>query len=317
MSLDSITIIIRSVGERTEAICKKLILEQGVPENAIHIINEAPFSKAMKVGFEIGIQENRHWTFCVDADLLLRPGSISKMIELGDNMPKNVCEIQGFILDKFYGGARMGGAHVYRTEYLKNVIERIPEEGKDIRPESHALEAMKDSGFPWVSVNELVGLHDFEQRYEDIFRKCFIHAIKHQTFLDLFIPLWKSRAFFDKDYQVALSGLAAGIEYIGEVRIDFRADYLETGLKRIGFDEKLALDINFWDLQAVEKVIQEWIEPEEYWEKYPSSMLGHGKGIISKSILQFNRLRKKQSISSSALAVIGRIIESIGRQLKG
>ncbi len=43
-SFNDTTVIIRSAGERTEQLCKKLILEQGVPELQVFVVREVPCS---------------------------------------------------------------------------------------------------------------------------------------------------------------------------------------------------------------------------------------------------------------------------------
>lgn len=316
MSLDSVTIIIRSVGERTESLCRKLILDQGVPKEAVFVINEAPFSKAMKVGFEIGIAEKRPWTYCVDADLLLRPKSILNMIQHAERQPSNVCEIQGFILDKFFGGARMGGVHVYRTSLLDKVIELIPPEGKDIRPETHALNAMRAAGYPWITVKELVGLHDFEQAHEDIFRKCFVQAHKHLNHTELFIPFWRSKSNHNMDYQVALAGFAEGIRHFGEVRIDKRAEYFQEAMQGLEVNSKNAIDLTEWDLDRIESMIQNWVEPPDYWDKYPGGMLASsGPGVMSRALEQYRWHRGRASMRSSSKQVLAWLLISAGKKL--
>jgi hypothetical protein len=311
VSLNSTTIIIRSVRERTEALCKKLILEQGVPENAIHIINEAPFSKAMKVGFETGIAEKRPWTFCVDADLLLRPGSVLRMLQHAEKQPQNVCEIQGFVLDKFFGGARRGGVHLYRTSLLDKVIKEIPSEGIDIRPETYALTAMQRSGYPWHTVEELVGLHDFEQAHEDVFRKCFVQAHKHLNLTELFIPFWRSNSSLDIDYQVALAGYGEGIRHFGDVRIDNRAKYFLDAMLSLELNPKNDIAIDDWNLSRVESIITNWEEPSEYWEYFPTGMLiAKGNGI-SNAYQNYKWFRKNNSAKKSIKFIIKSLLNSI------
>lgn len=315
MSLDSTTIIIRSVGERTESLCKKLILEQGVPDNAIHIINEAPFSKAMKVGFEIGISEKRPWTFCVDADLLLRPGSVLRMLQQAERQPEKLCEIQGFVLDKFFGGARKGGVHLYRTSLLDKVIKEIPAEGVNVRPETYALNAMLNNGYPWHTVEELVGLHDFQQSYEDIFRKCFVQAHKHLNFTELFIPFWRSKSSLDIDYQVALSGYGEGIKHFGDVRIDKRANYFLDAMQNLELSPKNDVEIDAWDLSRIESIITNWEEPSEYEKYFPTGMLvAQGKGL-SKAVQKYKWFRKSKSATIASKLVIALVLEGIGKRL--
>lgn len=317
MSLDSVTIIIRSVGERTESLCRKLILDQGVPKEAVFVIDEAPFSKAMKVGFEIGISEKRPWTYCVDADLLLRPQSILNMIEHAERQPSNVCEIQGFILDKFFGGARKGGVHLYRTSLLDRVIDLIPAEGQDIRPETHALNAMRAVGYPWKTVPELVGLHDFEQTYEDIFRKCFVQAHKHLGHTELLIPYWRSKATQDIDYQVALAGFSEGIKHFGEVRIDKRAEYFQGAMKDLETSPKNDINLSEWSLDGIESLIQNWVEPPEYQDKYPGGMLANsGLSILSRALAQYKWHRSSASMSASGRQIAAQLLIGAGRRLQ-
>ena len=71
-SIDGVTVVIRSVKERTEELCKKLILQQGIPEENLFIIHERPFSRAMRVGYQLGIDRNLPWTLYIDADVFLR-----------------------------------------------------------------------------------------------------------------------------------------------------------------------------------------------------------------------------------------------------
>jgi hypothetical protein len=305
------------VGERTEFLCKKLILEQGVSENAIFVINEMPFSRAMRVGFEIGLSENRPWTFCIDADVLLRPGSIACLLAIGEKQPPNVCEIQGYVLDKFFGGARQAGNHLYRTSLLPQVIERIPSEGRDIRPETYALNAMRSDGYSWHTVKELVGLHDFEQAYEDIFRKCFVHAHKHLNHTELFVPFWRSKSSEDMDYQAALAGFSEGIKYFDEVRIDKRAEYFRSAMCNYKFILKNEIDLIKWDINKVESIINCWIDAPEYKEKFPYGIsAGFGTGIFVHIFEKYKWHRNHASVSVSAREILSWLLISAGKKLR-
>lgn len=101
-----VCVVIRSVKERTEELCKKLIVEQGVPESQVFIVHEVPFAASMRKGFELGIESNCQWTYCIDADVLLRPGSMAQMLEAAQRADGMTCELQGVVYDKFFGGAR-------------------------------------------------------------------------------------------------------------------------------------------------------------------------------------------------------------------
>ncbi len=268
MSIDSATVIIRSVGERTEDLCRKIILNQGVPESNIFIVREVPFSAAMKKSFEVGIDHGLTWTLCVDADILLREDTIYKMIKAANKQRDNVCEIQGFVLDKFFGGVRQAGQHLYRTSLLPKVIKAIPAEGDNIRPETHALNMMKKMGFPWRTIALLTGLHDFEQYNRDILRKSIVHSHKHLNWMEVFVPYWKEMAKTDCDYDVALSGLAAGIMNYEKVFINVEQPIYHELFLKANIKEKPKLCAGSYNINEVERIISQWQEPEEYISRY-------------------------------------------------
>lgn len=307
-----LTIIIRSARERTEQLCQDLILAQGVDPGNIVIVREAPFSAALRKSFEIGIERGLPWTFCVDADLLLRPGSIQHMLELADQQPEYVCEIQGYILDKFFGGARPGGVHLYRTCLLSKALSFMPNEGFDIRPEFQVLQIMQSNGYPWVSVPYVVGLHDFEQYYRDIFRKCFVQAHKHEYLTDLFLSIWRKGANDDRDYWVALQGFAAGIAHYAVVRIDTRQAFLQNGFDGLQIKEKSPLPSGQISLDSVENIINTWTEPQLYQEKFPTKMgLGPEPSVWEGFSKQLKRMGHLRIIPYSAGCLLNRVGNSL------
>lgn len=301
-------VVVRSVHERTEQLCCELILAQGVPEEHLFLIHEAPFSAAMKKSFTIGIETNLPWTYCVDADVLLRRGAIEKMIELAEQQRTEICEIQGYVLDKFFGGPREGGIHLYRTGLLQRAIEQIPDEGVNIRPEFHTLEALRKLGFPYKQMPVLVGLHDFEQFYSDIYRKSFVQAHKHLRQTDLFLGVWRAGASMDPDYQVALKGFAAGVEHFSNVYIDINQEIFMPE-KGFPFAEKSRnLTISEIGLDQIENIITNWIEPDVYKEKYPNK-----RGLIPVEKKPFNQ--NEFQIKISEIPPIKRVPYIIGSLL--
>lgn len=296
-ALSTVTVVIRSAGERTENSCRSLILEQGLSPGSLFIVRERPFSKTLRSGYEIGIHAGKPWTLFVDADLLLRAKSIEKLVGEAQTQRANICEFQGYCLDKFYGGIRVGGVHLYRTALLEEVLRSIPEEDSAIRPESSALEKMASKGFPRKVLPELVGLHDFDQDYKDIFRKCFVHARKHAVHIPLFVPFWRERAQNDNDYKVALAGLAAGVQYFGPIEIDSDALYFAKAFEEVALNPKVSLEAGEWNLEHVESTITSWQEPELYRDFKPFGMVQSDAGPL----LLWLSLYKRQSAGRSLL----------------
>jgi len=226
---NQVTIIIRSVGERTEALCKKLIVEQGVPEENVFIIRETPFSKAMKVGYQKGIDNGLKWTYCIDADVLLAEYGIRDMVNIANEQPDEVFTISARLIDKLLNMPRRVGNHLFRTSYLPMMIENIASYEKEgIRPETDAKNRIIEAGGVEHKVDNIIGLHDFEQHFEDIARKTFVHANKHAEYLGDFVPYWKDNADNDEDFKVALIGLAEGLKSFENVKInDENFDHLK------------------------------------------------------------------------------------------
>jgi hypothetical protein len=75
----NVTVVIRSWAKRTEALCCERLSSQVAAAN-IHIVRKSPFTEAVRETFRVGLQENRKWTLAVDADVVLAPNAVEKLI---------------------------------------------------------------------------------------------------------------------------------------------------------------------------------------------------------------------------------------------
>lgn len=256
--LKLVTLVIRTVGELSEDACRAAILAQGVEAAQLITVREAPFTRAMQTGFEAGIGAGRPWTFCIDADVILRPGAIVAMLSHAERQSPEVFEVQGRALDKLAISVREVGNHFFRTALLPKMIDAIPEEGTALQPEHAAMQRMSAEGHPWVCVPHVVGLHDFGQYNRDIFRKCFIHAHKHLRWLPDLVPKLRSRATTDPDFAVALEGLAEGIRSSDDVRIDVQHRPIAQRFEDLGLVEKDPASSRSIEPGDVEDILREW-----------------------------------------------------------
>ncbi|WP_052812997.1 surface carbohydrate biosynthesis protein [Desulfonatronum thioautotrophicum] len=229
------TVIVRSVGERTTAACIYL-LQQALPDSEIICINEIPFSKAVKGTFEVGIEKNRKWTLVIDADVLIRAGFISEIVSFAETQPDNTFVIQGLIFDKFFHVLRPAGNHLYLTKNLNRAKDLVPREGTTLRPEHSTVLKMVENGYSFIQRDYIAGLHDYEQQYLDIAKKCFVQAHKHPTQLDIVWPLWEKFSSQDRDYQLAIASAEYGKKNKDTVYID--SNFLEKSLQNILTDFK-------------------------------------------------------------------------------
>jgi hypothetical protein len=258
-----VAVIIRGVGERTEHLCYHLITGQIMAKN-INVIHETPFSAALKKSFEIGLQAGCKWTLVVDADVLVRPTIVKELIARAHKLPSSVFALQTEMLDKFFGGIRVGGIKLYRTSMLEEAVVLVPE--VDVRPETFVIKNMHKKG-RYVDISDLVcGIHDFEQYYRDIFRKGFAHAIKHADFANILCPYWERMSASDNDFAVLLAGFKIGMSHKADLRLD--KDEAADGFKKYAtsmhLTEKPTLDeekVNHFD---IDKIMRTFKAPAEY-----------------------------------------------------
>lgn len=211
----------------------------------------------MRRSFEIGLQEGRKWTLCVDADVLLRQDAILMLLLFAERQSTDVLEVQGMVFDKFFNMPRQAGNHLYRTSLLDKAMKCIPEEGVNIRPEGHMLHQMKKRGYPWVKMHYVVGLHDFEQYYSDVYRKNFVHARKHLEFAGHYLPHWKKMMQNDKDFEIAMTAFAEGVLYKDDLFIDKNQELYKTNFEHLNMNEKETAGDQIVNLQGVEDWLQE------------------------------------------------------------
>jgi hypothetical protein len=262
-----ITVAIRASGERTAETCRKLI-EAEIPAGHIVVVSEAPFEKATKQCYEAGIDGGLPWTLVVDADMLLRERAIEHLIQIAEKLDPNVFEIQGQVIDKLSGGIRAAGQHLYRTALLPKALGCIPHEGSEKRPENYVILRMASKGFPFLEIPQVLGLHDYEQWYRDVYRKAFFHAHKFSRAVRCWEPLWERLANDDPDFRIALLGLHAGLKYGGVIRSDIRQfpnETIDKLLRDHGFSEKETISPDEISAERIEAFIDTFVPAPEYW----------------------------------------------------
>lgn len=220
-----ITVILRSVGERTEQVCLSHI-KQEIPEGNISLIKNKSLSESTIELCKTAIKSGRPWTLLIGGDYIPRPGFLGKL-HLGAKLAtQNTQLVKGTIIDKFAMELRgeRGGPHLYRTDLLKTWLQILPDVDNGITTEAQCQKYFYKKGYIAQRNTFWVALHDFEQHYKDIYRSMFVYGRKWPKLQEL-LPRWERAALNDNDFKVALYAYQKGAEYKKTVNADFQRDY--------------------------------------------------------------------------------------------
>ena len=313
---EKVTVIIRSAGERTVNLCYEMLTSMFSNEQ-IFIIEEVPFAAAVKEGLEIGIEQRRKWTMTIDADVLIDNDGLINLFEKAERVPEIFFEIHGMILDKFFPVKRPSGIRFFRTSLIKRALSLIPKEGSSVRPESDLLNRMIEVGHPFMQCDAVVGVHDFEQYYKDIFRKCFIQAHKHHWIIEKAEKYWRKNQEADLDFKVALWGSLLGKLHTESVDIDknFVKDQFEevASLKRVTEKPEFPKEsgcvvkeiLNSYNVDEFE-YFQSAMFPHEHWNKV------HDKDFLDKK----ENVANKHTLIQKCLNKLGHYLIRAGRKIQ-
>lgn len=235
-----ICLIVRECGERTADVCVRRLLELlGEPP---YRISARPFSATLRHSLELGARLGRPWTLCIDADVLVLPGLV-EFIEQARDLPEDVFEAQALVIDKLLPMRRPAGNHLYRTSLIDLALPLIPT-ADSLRPESDMILAMQKLGHPAWQARTIIGVHDFEQSYEDLYKKAFLHGHKHDYLMPRIRPIWEALSRDDSDFAVALRALEDVARH--GVTPDISRSYMDsesrTAAQQLGLNPKASLE---------------------------------------------------------------------------
>ena len=221
------TVVIRSASERTSDSCEKLVRKELPTSVSITKIELKPFEATLRKSYEIGLESGKEFLITIDADVLPRPGALGDLLSYIKKTPENVLQLEGYLFDGILLKYRKGGVKLYRAVHLDKALGHIPAYGHSIRPESYTLRKMKAAGYPSKNVYIVAGIHDFGQYKRDLYRKSYIHAIKHPKEVSETLPRWAELSKSNSDYLIVMQGVFDGLLDEGDVKIDTR-DFIKS-----------------------------------------------------------------------------------------
>lgn len=277
---DLVTVVVRSAGERTVDACRELVAQQANGLE-VQVIEERPFSAAVRRGFEIGVDRGRSWTWCVDADVLVRRDALRDLVDAAEAAPSSTFCIEGRIADTLMGMYRPAGNHLYRTELLPVALDRVEITNAVIRPERHVKDQMSEIGHGLVWADLDIGLHDAEQYFADILRTALVYCDKFsREVAEYAAEYWKQSS--QDDLRVAWIAHTIRPIYQREMRIDRSAfpRSIDTLLTLAGMAERAPLDPTTFDVDRVSELLDafepapEWVEWQQFCQRYESGRFG-------------------------------------------
>lgn len=186
--------VIRTQGERTEALCLEIASRQF---DAVVVLRRAPFVDAVRECMRVGIRSGREWLVTIDADVLIAPNYWSDMQPIIESADAGVWQILGLMDDKLSGSVRQGGVRARRVSALPWLLDQVRD---SVRPEGDLCVR-----FPgWLSTDLVTGRHDYEQFYRDLYRKGAAHRRKHAKWSEMVEDRWRNSP--DRDLQAAYAG---------------------------------------------------------------------------------------------------------------
>ncbi|GIU78025.1 MAG: hypothetical protein KatS3mg005_1263 [Bryobacteraceae bacterium] len=277
MSARSI-VIIRAAGERTESACIEAVSRQARGWLGVEVVRERPFWKALSKSIGIACRAETRWAVCVDADVLVRNGCLERAIVEASQCRHGFFMLNFRVLDRLMGGEVSGGLHLYSGKLLRQALELLPQVESALRPENALCAKMAERGYPTVRSKYLVGLHDFEQYYRDIYRKMFVKANK----MGALLPYLFARCNQEKnriEHRVALAGLIDGIAAgaagrRASLNVAYYREMADRVLSEAGIAERGPLTA--FDATRVDEVVDSFV-PDELYRAHRSMLAADGE----------------------------------------
>jgi len=205
---ENTTVIVRSVGERTEQASIELLSDFFGRENIILVRNITPLRSAVEISYEIALKKNKKWTLIVDSDILVikdRLVNFLKYAELASRKYDDIYCVNGFMISRFLESPYVNGINLFYTANLSKALKYLNESQvlkieEYIKIKMSSQENLLNYRFQYV-----IGLADFFQQYKDIVRKSIVFCYKWKR-MDEKRMFWEQNSLGNKEFQYALEG---------------------------------------------------------------------------------------------------------------
>jgi len=261
-----ITVVIREAGERTAELCHRIVAAQVLP-GSVTVVSERPFAAAHEKSVRIALAQRRQWSVFLDADVLLRRDALRRMVEELESCTHTFYMMNFLVLDRGFGGPAYG-VHCYRTELFGKAVKFMKVAWQDQRPETRLCKEMAKRGIPTILSRTIVGLHDYEQYYRDLYRKVFVRAAKFPKRVEYMSKRLRCAYATEPESRVMMWGLVDGVLYakenaIAPLDIEYYQEKSMAALRMLGLAERDPLNDADYHVPIVD-MINSFVPDKDY-----------------------------------------------------
>ncbi len=278
----------RHVAERTQQVGLDLARRE-LPGSPAEAVSAGSFSRTLRQCFKRAAEIDAEWTFTMDADVLVVPGSGRILQGIVARLPRSVGHAEFAVFDRVSMQVRHAGVRLYRRDIVARIAEHNdwPSDAV-LRPETHLVESL--AGLRTAFVPAVIGIHDFEQYLSDLFRTAALLARKKTKHLPRLMRLWSATPQ-DPESMMLIAGAELGAS--GEAPSGLTAESTETfalaALERLGLSEREPLESTSLGLHLLDRipaVARGLLSPSPLHLALPELAIRSGNGLRGRALMR-------------------------------
>lgn len=243
--------IVRSCGERTEALCIASLKKELYKGDIKVIRNIYPFKETLQHCYVTAIEENFDWYLCVDADMVMVRGWREMVLDCmytlkGRKDLDKIWELN-FKLKDIVDPNPIGDLRVINNKYSEELLYSYKQVKDSVKPEAAiCANIIKRLKVKRVIFKNIIAYHGFDQYKRDVFNRFYIRACRDISYV-------RKRGLFkellsDND-KLAKAGWEYGLKHREAKSLDASK---KINIIKLGYEELSVLEIDlasFYEIQ--------------------------------------------------------------------
>lgn len=235
--------IVRSCGERTEALCIAS-LKRELYKGDIKVIRDVyPFKTTLQCCYATAIQEKFDWYLCVDADMVMVRGwrelLSSSLKSLEDRVESEKIWELNFKLKDVVDPNPIGDLRVINSKYSEELFYSHGQIKDSVKPEAAiCANIMKRLKVTRAVFKNIIAYHGFNQYRKDVFNRFYIRACRDTSYV-------RKRGLFQEPLssveKIAKAGWDYGLNHREAMSLNASK---KLDIQKLGYEELSPLDID-------------------------------------------------------------------------